>query len=1850
MEVAVALANVTGKDVYINIPSNASLAYINNLANLFAFGSDGVNPYTSVTTNPVWAPLDSNLKVYIEYSNEIWNFGFSQAGTGGSGWINQLSQRAVYDYETNNQNDPLYPGGGANAYNDGAIIASQYITGSNLAAWEATYNGTNPTEVGYESPSYFSNNDSALTGYTIYQGWVALRLGQISTAFKTAFSETGINADATASRVRPLFEWQYGGGWSGELSEIKSIFGSQHPVGYYLYGGGGGWYSDDTYGGFNDTVFTNGNFATPTVSGYQAGPTGSSWTFNGSAGIAANGSSLGNLTAPTDGPTNNPTGSGQTAYLTPGASISQSVTFSAGYANITLLAEQTLASNSSYGMSITVSGNGVNLTMKEEEGSALFSGNNTAWTWSRTAAFNVPAGTYTVTFTNTWKTGGATVFVDNLGIETVNGLFSQTAASGAPVPGTLDNGTSSVKADVALCLQYGLYDVGYEGGFDFNENLGNDDVNGYADIGARGYSSGTANVAEEANLDPRTIPLSQGTIDQFYQAGGTLPVVFTSFGNPNSWGVAAPTNFDWNTPKLQGAQATEQALPPSVNYGTNIPGTLSSTNISQNLNGNGGVLSTNGWVAWDINVPEPGTYTFTATTTTGGNYSFSIDGINIFGTGASGGTIDPTVALSPGLYSFAVTATSGAFTVSQVVVSQVGAPSAPTILSGSLSGSVANLSWTAVASATGYIIGYGTSTGNYTSFIDEGNATTGTITGLNASGVTYVAVYAYNASSERSLPSAQDRLAPRSTNATSLITFEDQTDTASSSWVTEPFLDGGLSFTSNGNSGGQALQVQDGTAASAAPGGWPSKVLESKYWGSGIIVSGSGGSAFDLYSLDVGESSVAVSAVLTGTDASGGTDTYIVTFPSDTQPHVQHVVLDWVDIIKMQVSFWTLAGGGGTEHDGSIDNLLVDDAPPTIANPATASSTTVTSTSTNLSALAADHSGTSGLIYTWAATTLPAGVAAPIFSNNATNTAQNTTAYFTAAGNYVLTVTIADSYGVTTSSTVPISVTQTLTGLTITPASSTVADGATQALSAAITDQFGAAMGTQPGAFTWSLLTTGTGTVTASGTYTAPATGTGWATVDASGGGYTGTAAVYYTPAASLVPNYYAGFPTTAGLTLNGGANISGNALQLTDTSSISEIHSVYYSTKLSTSNFVTDFGFQVVNPINDGFTFVIQNKAVTALSTGGGGQLGYQSITPSVALKFQLLDTNDVNNVGVFTDGASPTTIGDPLGVAGLSLLAGDIFHAHLVYNASTLTLSLTDTSRANDPTVTDTFAVNIASVVGSSTAWFGFTASSGGVSSATVGMAQDILWWTFGQPIVSVTPVNPNVSSSPVNSLTINSTRPLFGLNNSTFSLMQNSQPIVFGSAPLIGTGDGGLVYLVSNLASLTGGLGNYTFTVNAAGVSDAAGNAAAANASASWVSSTLTAPANAMITIAGEAGSIATVTVNGGTPYNVSLSSFSTISIDGSAGNDSLQLDFTNGSPIPSGGLTFTGGMADSLTVTGTSGNDTATIGGSQLIFDGSTISLPNVPTLTLNTGAGDDLLTQTSQPTAAAVTFNGGTGSDQLIVSAGTYTFSVDPQPLTSNLAVVATGAETQLLFNPLLSQQVHLAGLTLTGGAVATLVSLGNLRTAVNHRSLVIGTAGATSSPAFSIDANSVLNLTDNDLIIHGGNMLTAVDSLLGSGYAGGYWNGVGINSSVAAASTLTTLGAINPAGATAFDNESVGTSDTIIKYTYYGDANLDGQVDGSDYSRIDNAVLNQLTGWYNGDFNNDGVINGSDYTLLDNAYNTQATPLVEIASAKAVLHSSYVPQAIGDNSDLLGTLRHKRSLFSRQQLLLPAVN
>lgn len=77
-EYLIMVANEGKKDLWICIPHQADDTYIRKLAQLCKYGSDGREPYSSKVENPVFPPLDPELKLYVEYSNEIWNFQFSQ--------------------------------------------------------------------------------------------------------------------------------------------------------------------------------------------------------------------------------------------------------------------------------------------------------------------------------------------------------------------------------------------------------------------------------------------------------------------------------------------------------------------------------------------------------------------------------------------------------------------------------------------------------------------------------------------------------------------------------------------------------------------------------------------------------------------------------------------------------------------------------------------------------------------------------------------------------------------------------------------------------------------------------------------------------------------------------------------------------------------------------------------------------------------------------------------------------------------------------------------------------------------------------------------------------------------------------------------------------------------------------------------------------------------------------------------------------------------------------------------------------------------------------------------------------------------------------------------------------------------------------------------------------------------------------------------------------------------------------------------------------------------------------------------------------------------------------------------
>ncbi len=114
----------------------------------------------------------------------------------------------------------------------------------------------------------------------------------------------------------------------------------------------------------------------------------------------------------------------------------------------------------------------------------------------------------------------------------------------------------------------------------------------------------------------------------------------------------------------------------------------------------------------------------------------------------------------------------------------------------------------------------------------------------------------------------------------------------------------------------------------------------------------------------------------------------------------------------------------------------------------------------------------------------------------------------------------------------------------------------------------------------------------------------------------------------------------------------------------------------------------------------------------------------------------------------------------------------------------------------------------------------------------------------------------------------------------------------------------------------------------------------------------------------GSLLSVYINNSiTPaYSAPFTSLGAVTVIGSGGNDQIIVDFSSSTaPVPSSGLTVdgTGGVAN-LSIVGTSGDDTAIVDADTVTFNASLIHYLNVASIAINSGAGDDILTQ-SAPT-------------------------------------------------------------------------------------------------------------------------------------------------------------------------------------------------------------------------------------------------------------------------------------------------
>jgi hypothetical protein len=257
-----------------------------------------------------------------------------------------------------------------------------------------------------------------------------------------------------------------------------------------------------------------------------------------------------------------------------------------------------------------------------------------------------------------------------------------------------------------------------------------------------------------------------------------------------------------------------------------------------------------------------------------------------------------------------------------------------------------------------------------------------------------------------------------------------------------------------------------------------------------------------------------------------------------------------------------------------------------------------------------------------------------------------------------------------------------------------------------------------------------------------------------------------------------------------------------------------------------------------------------------------------------------------------------------------------------------------------------------------------------------------------------------------------------------------------------------------------------------------------------------------------------------------------IEGSAGNDTVTVDFVNGDPIPSGFALFK---------------------------------------------------------------YAGGAGTDTFhVTNPGLFYFDFDPQLDTQNLTVnISNGATAEMD-----SLRSHVNGLNITTGGKVIIPQAGFI---------------VLLAKSLSINGGGILDLNDNDMIVDytGASPLPTIQALIASARNGGAFTGPGLTSTAAKTATPKnkTLGIMESADfktiygpSASFSSESIDTTSVLIKFTYYGDADLSGAVNFDDYSRTDAGFNQSRSGWMNGDYDGNGIINFDDYSLIDLAFNTQNGP------------------------------------------------
>jgi hypothetical protein len=275
---------------------------------------------------------------------------------------------------------------------------------------------------------------------------------------------------------------------------------------------------------------------------------------------------------------------------------------------------------------------------------------------------------------------------------------------------------------------------------------------------------------------------------------------------------------------------------------------------------------------------------------------------------------------------------------------------------------------------------------------------------------------------------------------------------------------------------------------------------------------------------------------------------------------------------------------------------------------------------------------------------------------------------------------------------------------------------------------------------------------------------------------------------------------------------------------------------------------------------------------------------------------------------------------------------------------------------------------------------------------------------------------------------------------------------------------------------------------------------------------------------------------------------------------------------------------------------------------------------------------------------GTNSVTINVLAGGHTISA-PINLNDDLVVNSAGSGVAL------TGTLNASGRNITKVGAGT-VQFENVRAAsldvragsarISAKGTPNSTSGTSQVGSLSISTGASLDLTDNSMIVDYSELGSLVDDTRQHLLSGRL---------TSSSATLTRgLGyadnaVLNPVK-TSFGGLSVDDTSLLIKYTYFGDTDLDGDVDVGDLGTL--ATAWQTNGpWSSGDFDYDGAVGVNDLGLLatnwQQGVGNPLGPSLAEALAALGLPSAAVPEPIGLSAiaalSLLGFARRSRRGF-----------